>query len=138
MNVLIFGTFDRLHPGHEFVVTEALTRGSVTVIVARDANVRRIKGHKAEQSEDERMAAVVRVFPDVRVILGDPKDFLSPVREFKPDLILLGYDQQLPPGVSEEDLPCRVERLPAFAPERFKSSLRRAVLGEDRNGGEIP
>lgn len=129
MKILIFGTFDHLHPGHEFVITEAMKRGSVTVIVARDRNVERIKGRQSEQSEAERLRALQELFPAVAVQLGDPADFLTPVRTIKPDVILLGYDQKLPPGVSEGDLHCRVERLPAYHPEEFKSSLRKSRDG---------
>ncbi len=125
INILMFGTFDRLHPGHEFVIREAMKRGGVTVIVARDRNVERIKGFAAQESEDTRIHNLQAAFPSVTVLLGDAKDFLRPVRDIKPDLILLGYDQKLPPGVGEADFPCPVERLPAFEPERFKSSLRR-------------
>ena len=126
MKVLLFGTFDHLHPGHRFVFQEALKRGDVSVVVARDVNVEKIKGRRPDQSENERMAAIRSAFPSVTPILGDPEDFLVPVRSIKPDLILLGYDQQLPPGVSEGDLPCPVERLPGYRPEEFKSSLRKS------------
>ena len=143
MKVLIFGTFDDLHPGHEFVISEALKRGMTTVIVARDANVRRIKGHAPLQPEEERRAAIERAFPAAQALLGDTNDFLQPVRTLQPDLILLGYDQELPPGVSERDFPCPVERITAFKPETFKSSLRRkaprsalrAPRGKPRMGG---
>lgn len=94
------------------------------MVVARDRNVERIKGKKTAQSERERKAAVEALYPDATVVLGDKADFLVPVREVKPDLILLGYDQRLPPGVEESDLGVRVERLPAFFPEKFKSSLQ--------------
>lgn len=138
MRVLIFGTFDHFHPGHAFVISEAIKRacppesarggrrrGDVTVIVARDRNVERIKGKTSDQSETERAETVKKAFSEVTVVLGDPKDFLKPVREIAPDLILLGYDQKLPPGVKESDFACPVERLPAYRPEEFKSSLRR-------------
>ncbi|HRH93516.1 MAG TPA: adenylyltransferase/cytidyltransferase family protein [Candidatus Peribacteria bacterium] len=123
MKVMIFGTFDKFHPGHEFVLREALKRGDVTVIVARDANVERIKGKAPRYDERVRVAAIKTAFPAANVRLGDDADFLSPVRKFAPDLILLGYDQRLPPGVSDADLPCAVERLPAFEPQKYKSSL---------------
>lgn len=124
MKVMIFGTFDRFHPGHEFVLREAMKRGDVTVIVARDANVEKIKGKRPKYDERVRTAAIRTAFPDVAVRLGDESgDFLAPVRKFAPDLILMGYDQQLPPGVEDADLPCRVERLPAYEPEKYKSSL---------------
>ena len=128
--VLIFGTFDHFHPGHHFIVTEAMKRGEMTVIVARDKNVERIKGRRPSQSEDERAGVIRQRFPDATVLLGDPKDFLAPVRSIQPDLILLGYDQQLPPDVTEDDLPCPVERLAAHRPEQFKSSLRK-MTGSD-------
>lgn len=126
--ILIFGTFDHLHPGHRFVLEQALDRaqgGEVCVIVARDSNVRRIKGYEALQDEVQRTHALQESFPSARVLLGDPNDFLAPVRSIEPDLILLGYDQSLPPGVQEEDLEWPTERLPAFKPDQYKSSLLR-------------
>ncbi len=123
MRVLVFGTFDRLHPGHVFLLREASKRGQLFVVIARDANVRHIKGRQAVESETERQRNLQETFPDATVLLGDPSDFLAPVRSVQPDLILLGYDQKLPPGVSEKDFPCAVERLPAFEPEKWKSSF---------------
>ncbi|MDO8468635.1 MAG: adenylyltransferase/cytidyltransferase family protein [Candidatus Peribacter sp.] len=125
MRVLLFGTFDRLHPGHRFILTEAEKRGELTIIIARDTTVRQLKGKLPAQPEEERRSAVSRVVPSARVLLGDSDDYLRPVRENVPDLILLGYDQVLPRGVKPEDLPCPVERLPAFHPELYKSSLQR-------------
>lgn len=124
--VLVFGTFDLLHPGHRFVLEEAGKRGELHVVVARDSTVARIKNLKAHHPETERMAMIEAAFPAAHVRLGsDTGDFLAPVREVQPHLIVLGYDQKLPPGVMETDLPCPVERLPAFEPEKWKSSLLR-------------
>ncbi len=126
--VMIFGTFDLLHPGHLFVLEEAAKRGRVTVIVARSGNVQRIKGKIPAQPEEERAAVIRKKFPSMNVLLGNDIDFLRPLRELRPDMILLGYDQCLPPGVTEDDLkPARVERLSAFMPERFKTSLIKRV-----------
>lgn len=125
MNVMVFGTFDYFHAGHAFVIGEALKRGSTTVIVARDLNVKMIKRRFPRQAEQLRCDAIAKQFPNARVHLGDPDDFLSPIRTYKPDLILMGYDQKLPPGVTEDMLTVRIERLPPHQPERFKSSLRR-------------
>jgi len=121
--VLVFGTFDCLHPGHEYLLREAAKRGSLFVIVARNKNVERIKGHAPIQSEVERLQGVQRVAPEADVRLGSTQDFLEPVRAIEPNLILLGYDQQLPPGVSDTDLPYPTERLAAFEPEKYKSSF---------------
>lgn len=123
--MLLFGTFDGLHPGHRFVLDEARKRGDVTAVVGRDATVARLKGRASVAGEAERMRVLGEAYPDITVVLGDPRDFLAPVRAVRPDLIVLGYDQRLPPGVAIEDFPCPVERLSAFHPERFKSSVLR-------------
>lgn len=125
MKVLAFGTFDLLHPGHRFVLTEAAKRGTLSVVVARDANVHRIKGRASVDDENARVENVRSVVPEATVLLGDPSDFLAPVRGVQPDLIVLGYDQKLPPGVTDDDFPCSVERLPAFEPEKHKTSILR-------------
>ncbi len=125
MRILVFGTFDGLHPGHRFVIDEAMKRGDLTIVVARDATVSHIKNKTPMHSEDERMKAIQEAYPSATVMLGDPKDYMAPVRAVQPDLILFGYDQKLPPRVTDADMPCAVERLPAFKPEQYKSSLLR-------------
>jgi len=125
LKVLVFGTFDHLHPGHRFLLTEASSRGDLHVVIARDQNVEKIKGHVPDQSEVDRLHVIQQTFPSSHPVLGDPDDFLVPVEMIKPDLIILGYDQKLPPGVLESDLPCPIERVDSFEPERWKSSFRR-------------
>lgn len=125
MKILIFGTFDSLHPGHHFLFGEAAKRGELYVVIARDKNVESIKGKLPQQNEKERLHAVQKSFPDSHPRLGDIDDFLAPVKDIEPDLILLGYDQKLPCGITYNDLPCPTERLPAFEPEKYKSSLQR-------------
>jgi FAD synthetase len=126
MRVLTFGTFDDLHPGHLSYLTQAQSKGDLFVVVARDANVLRIKGRAPVRDEVFRVKAVKEAFPKATVVLGgDGHDFLEPVRALQPDLLFLGYDQKLPPGLSEADLPCPVARAEAFEPDVHKSSLRR-------------
>ncbi len=124
--VLVFGTFDLLHPGHRFVLDEASRRGQLFVVVARDSNVERLKKRGPAQPEEIRQANVAAAYTAATVLLGGTDgDFMAPVRTVAPDLIILGYDQRLPPGVAETDFPCPVERLAAFEPEKYKSSLLR-------------
>ncbi len=124
--VLVFGTFDGLHPGHKFVLSEASKRGELFVVVARDVTVSSLKSRSPEHTELVRRDAIADAFPHAHVLLGSAEgDFLAPVREVAPDLILLGYDQKLPPGVDESHFSCPVERLAAFKPDKYKSSLLR-------------
>jgi len=128
MKVLVFGTFDQLHPGHIFFLDEAHKRGELYIVIARDINVKRIKGQSAVESQEKRKEAVQKAFPDARVIMGDREDFFVPVRSIHPDLIIFGYDQRLPQGIQETDFSCPVERSCAMEPSKYKSSLRRRGL----------
>ncbi|HCI04339.1 MAG: adenylyltransferase/cytidyltransferase family protein [Candidatus Peribacteraceae bacterium] len=123
MKVLVFGTFDNLHPGHLYFLNEAQKRGELFVSVGLDDTVEKIKGKKPRQGQDERIKTIREEFSEADIRLGDSDDYLKPIEDIKPDLILLGYDQKLPPGVSESDIPCPIERIEAHKPEEFKSSL---------------
>ena len=123
MRVMVFGTFDLLHPGHHSILSCAESLGEVTVVVARSSTVRRIKGKSPIEPENVRQRNIAKRFPSVTVVLGEKTDFLSPVRTYRPELILLGYDQQLPPGISLDDLSCPIRRAPALSPEKYKTSV---------------
>ncbi|MAE68595.1 MAG: adenylyltransferase/cytidyltransferase family protein [Candidatus Peribacteraceae bacterium] len=128
MKVLTFGTFDHLHPGHLAFLKEASSNGELFISVARDANVKEIKGIAPDQSEGDRVLALKNAFPKANITLGDAQDYLKPVRDISPDLIVLGYDQKLPPGVSQEDLSCEIQRAAPFDPDIYKSSIRRKLI----------
>ena len=125
--VLGCGTFDHFHPGHEAFLRQALSLGDeLFVVVARDQNVRRIKGRVPDQEETARLAAVTahEAVDDAR--LGYPgSDFLRVVADINPDIIALGYDQRAPKGLAEAFPECEIVTLDAFEPERYKSSLMR-------------
>lgn len=125
MKVLTFGTFDKLHPGHLALLNEANAKGDLFIVVARDQNIEQIKGRKPDQTEEDRIAAIKEALPDTTVLLGDAENYLQPVEDLQPDLIVMGYDQNLPPGVSEEDISCKVVRAAPFKPEEHKSSIHR-------------
>jgi FAD synthetase len=127
--VVCAGTFDHLHPGHIDFLKQAKTLGDeLIVIVARDENVRKIKGIRPE-SEHYRKANLEKSGIPDRVVLGNlgvnPLLILS---ELLPDVVALGYDQR----VSEKDIKailpeCKVIRLKPFHPDLFKSSLYRSA-----------
>lgn len=121
--VMVFGTFALLHAGHRHVIRTAMRLGSLTIIVARNTSVNRIKGRFPVEDEQVRLRALKNAFPSAQVLLGDKSDFLSPVRHLAPDIIVLGYDQRLPPGVTIDDLPGTVIRATALEPHKYKSSL---------------
>ncbi len=129
MTVLCFGTFDRLHPGHEDYFRQARELGGrVVVVVARDETVQEVKGRQPLQSEEVRLKAVAQHPLVSEARLGLPGDKYRIIEEIHPDIILLGYDQQAFTDSLEETLrarriSCMVKRATPYKPEIYKSSL---------------
>ncbi len=115
MRILVAGTFDIIHPGHIYLLTEASRLGDVTAIIARDENVKRIKGKQTVFNEEERKLIVGSLRMVEQAVLGDPHDFFARVREILPAIILLGPDQGdswLREKIENENLDIEIRRLP--------------------------
>src|SRR5258708_12785168 len=92
--VMVFGVFDLLHPGHISFLKQAKKLGSFLIVsVARDVNVKKVKGKKPVFNEKKRMAYVKQLKIAKKVILGATKDPWPHIVKEKPSLIALGYDQ---------------------------------------------
>ena len=120
--VLVFGTFDLLHPGHINFLEQAKKQGDfLVVIVARDENVNDIKGMYPEEDEKTRKNKLAALDIVDEVIMGykNYKKRMDIIREINPNIICLGYDQdvKLPGGKYD------VIKLKPYQPEKFKSSL---------------
>jgi FAD synthetase len=90
--VVATGTFDILHPGHLYYLTESKKLGDeLWVIVARDANVR----HKPRPiiPEEHRLQMVAALKPVDHAILGDKTDMFNPIKEIRPSVITIGFNQ---------------------------------------------
>ncbi|MHA1753950.1 MAG: adenylyltransferase/cytidyltransferase family protein [Candidatus Odinarchaeia archaeon] len=99
--VLIGGTFDIIHGGHLYLMKKASKFGDLIVVVARDENVKKIKGHFPIIPEEQRLAVVKGLKYVKKAVLGKKGgDFLQIVKELKPDYLILGPDQKF----SEEEL----------------------------------
>ena len=127
--VLCCGTFDHFHPGHESFLSQAAALGSeLFVVVARDENVKRIKGRLPDHGEEERMAAVEEAgIADVVMLGNKGADLLQVVSEIAPDVIALGYDQRSPKGLADAFPQCEIVTLNPHRPDIYKSSLFRQV-----------
>lgn len=94
---LLGGVFDIIHVGHVETIKEAKKYVDILVIViARDKTVYKNKDRYPINNEIMRLY-LIKEFKDVDVaILGDERDFMKPVMKIEPDIIFLGYDQNLP------------------------------------------
>jgi cytidyltransferase-like protein len=132
--IMVFGTFDVLHKGHLNFFRQARklsARPYLIVSVARDINVKKIKGKKPAFKEKQRLAAVKKCRLVDKALLGGLKNHIPHILKQKPQIIALGYDQRayvkhLKDLLRENGLKVRVTRLKAFYPETYKSSLFKA------------
>jgi FAD synthetase len=130
--VMVFGTFDLLHPGHLFFFEQAKKFGEILVVsVARDQNVKKIKGEAPLFSEDERMKAVGKIDLVDAVLLGDRTHYMSHIKRIAPDVIVLGYDQKAYTETLKEDLlkaglATKVVRAAGHKVNIYKSSIIKA------------
>ncbi len=131
MTVLVFGTFDGIHQGHEFFLKEASKMGdSLVVSVARDSYVRQYKGHPPQEGEKERLRHI-QAHPLVsKAFLGDEEEeigYYTFLLDLDPDLICLGHDQDdlkesLLRWMQRRRTIIPIHQLPPFRRERFSSS----------------
>lgn len=94
--VVVTGTFDILHPGHVYLITEAMKLGEVIVVVARDINVLSIKSRSAVVPEEQRRFMVESLKGVSEAVLGhEGSDFIQVIEELHPDILLLGPNQRV-------------------------------------------
>ncbi len=142
--VIIFGTFDLLHAGHENMIEQARELGDeMTAVIARDETVRKIKGEYPFYPEKKRVKNLKNTGLVEKVVLGNMGDKYDIIRKIRPDVIALGYDQfaftyQLEKFLIDEKIDAEICRLKAYKPEMYKSSLIRATLERGHAGLEIP
>ena len=132
---MAFGTFDNLHPGHLSYLSQAGVFGDeLVVVVARDENVLKLKNHLPQEGQEIRRQKVEDALKDLgikgRVILGNSVDRWQLVKELRPEVICLGYDQQvdieaLEQFIANERFFCEIKRLRSHHPEKYKSSFFR-------------
>ena len=87
------GTFDLLHMGHIYYLKEAKKLGDrLAVVVSTDSTVRRLK-HEPINSEQIRLALIKELKIVDEAYIGHEEDIYEIVKEIKPDIIALGFDQ---------------------------------------------
>ncbi len=114
VRVMASGVFDLIHPGHISYLQQARSFGDeLVVVVACDDTVRKNK-HEPITPDYMRAKIVGSLKPvDVAIVGKNNGDIFDTVREVKPDVIVLGFDQH-------------------FDVEKLKESLEKEGLGHIR------
>lgn len=132
--VMAFGTFDIFHRGHLHFLQEAKNHGNkLVVIIARDSNVKKIKGSSPIHDEQDRQEIISALEVVNKAILGNKENVYKVINEVKPDVIVLGYDQshfvdKLEQKLQEFGLETEIKRLKPYKKEKYKSSKLKSAL----------
>jgi len=128
--VLLFGTFSGIHEGHINLFKQAKKYGTyLTVVIARDRTVKKVKKKLPLRNEEERLRTLKKYSIINEIKLGYKNNPYRIIKEIKPDVICLGYDQkaftkdlkrQL---VKMELKKTKIYRLKSYKPEKYHSSI---------------
>lgn len=121
--VMCFGTFDRIHAGHEDYFRQAKDLADeLIVIVSRDVTVVDVKGDLPANGEQDRLSRV-HDHPLVdEARLGYIEDKYRIIEELKPDILCLGFDQEtftenLDAELARRGLSCTIVRCQMYQTE---------------------
>jgi len=118
VRVMATGVFDILHLGHLHYLEESKKLGDeLVVVVATDTTVRKRK-HEPITPEKMRRELVASLKPVDKAVLGrEGGDIFEIVKDLRPDIITLGYDQpfdqqNLEKELAKRGLKVKVVRMP--------------------------
>ncbi|MFA5021982.1 MAG: adenylyltransferase/cytidyltransferase family protein [Patescibacteria group bacterium] len=122
--VMVFGTFDGLHAGHLNLFKQAKKFGDqIIVVIARDKNVKKIKGRLPKFNELKRLGGIKKINIADTVVLGQIRDPYQVIKKYQPDIICLGYDQVNFTADLKKLFPkIKIIRLKSYQPNIYKSS----------------
>lgn len=128
VTVMSFWTFDHVHPGHSFYLTQAKKFwDELIAVVARDKSVQKFKWKMPLNSEQQRIIDVENLNIADKVILGHDSDYYKCIDEIQPKVIALGYDQKsaniwLENYLKKHKLDISIKIMPPFKELVYKSS----------------
>lgn len=114
MTVFAAGCFNRIHNAHRRMLQTARALGDELVVVL--SNDARNKKPNAMPAVD-RLRRLKELGIADRVIVGHPDSFAVSLREVKPRILVLGFDQKLPDRATEQavrELDVEVVTLPWY------------------------
>jgi FAD synthetase len=92
--VLVGGVFNVIHPGHIYFLKRAKKFGRLVVVVANTKTAKKVKKIVFPAKERAQLVASLKFVDKVRIGYWPP-NWQRIIREERPDIIALGYDQKL-------------------------------------------
>lgn len=131
---MIFGTFDIVHHGHLSLFKQAKRYGDYLIaVVAQEKRAEEIKKRDLVHTQKERKEYLENIRLIDKVVMGDRRDVYKVIRLIKPDVIVLGYDQNkfvngLEEKIKDFGLKTKVVRAKPYRSESLKSGKIRKTL----------
>lgn len=132
VKVMATGTFDILHMGHIYYLKEAKKLGdTLAVVVATDSTVRKLK-HEPINPQEIRLNLIKELKMVDKAYIGYEDDIYEIVKEIKPDIIALGFDQihnenEIKIQLKKRKINTKIVRLPEFKGGSDLEGTRRII-----------
>ena len=129
--ILAGGVFDIIHPGHIHTLNAAKALGDVLVVaIATDKTAQKMKKMQPLHNQELRCELVSCLSMVDRAVIGHEEDIFETVKEVKPDIIVLGYDQVhqekfINDGCKRINLDVKIVRLQSPIPELSSSEIEK-------------
>ena len=129
--VLAGGVFDIIHPGHIHTLNAAKALGDILVVViATDKTAQKMKKRPPLHNQESRRDLVSCLTMVDMAIIGHEEDIFETVKEVKPNIIVLGYDQVhqekfISDGCKRINLDVEIVRLQSPVPELSSSDIEK-------------
>ena len=137
--VLAGGVFDIIHPGHIHTLNAAKALGDVLIVaIATDKTAQKMKKRPPLHNQELRCELVTCLSMVDRAVIGHEDDIFETVKEIKPNIIVLGYDQIhqekfIDDGCKRINLNVEIVRLQSPVPELSSSEIEKQY-GKDIHG----
>jgi len=137
--VLAGGVFDIIHPGHIHTLNAAKALGGVLVVaIATDKTAKKMKKRSPLHNQELRRELVSCLSMVDKAIVGHEDDIFQTVKQVKPNIIVLGYDQVhqekfISDGCKRINLNVEIVRLESPVPHLSSSEIEKEY-GKDIHG----
>jgi len=137
--VLAGGVFDIIHPGHIHTLNAAKALGDVLVVaIATDKTAQKMKKRPPLHNQELRRELVSCLSMVDIAMIGHEEDIFETVKEVKPNIIVLGYDQVhqdkfIADGCKRTNLDVKIVRLQSPVPHLSSSEIEKKY-GKDIHG----
>ena len=137
--ILAGGVFDIIHPGHIHTLNAAKALGGILVVaIATDKTAKKMKKRPPLHDQELRCELVSCLSMVDKAVVGHEDDIFQTVKEIKPNIIVLGYDQVhqekfISDGCKRINLNVEIVRLESPVPHLSSSEIEKEY-GKDIHG----